>query len=280
MSLPWFDVLLKDGISQIECPFSMDTIEKWNKMLDPHFLKLQSEDRSYATLQDLYKLGIFEEFFSTSMRALIQQVMPDPVLICFHAYEIKGSSDTNHVFGEAMNGWHRDIAELPGMKTSDPNYISLFIYLTDVKRGDGEFEIIPQSFTGPAMNGDKSLKMLGERGTTFLWNRTLLHRASPNTSVGRRRVLKISFQHNYLQNGHLETASFKDVRESLTDPYLKFLLGSHHYDSPMAHSAQFSGSTLIKFIPRLANAQVHIRFLEFIRGIWWFVRRNKRPFGP
>ncbi|MFA6236630.1 MAG: hypothetical protein WC635_04810 [Bacteriovorax sp.] len=280
MNLDWLDILRKDGISQIECPFSEDTLNKWNQLLDPHFKSLKDQERSYATIVDLHKMGILEQFFSDELRSIIQNIMPDPTLISFHAYEIKGMNQKNHVFGDALNGWHRDIANLPGLKVNDLNFVSLFIYLSGVKEGDGEFEIIQRSFDGPALDGDRSLKILGPTGTTFLWNRTLLHRACPNLSPQRRRVLKISFQHNYLQNEYINSDAYLKTRELVRDPYLKFLLGEKHQISPYGHSAPHSTDLISKAVPLFSNSQVKLRLTEFIKGLWWFVRRNKRPFGP
>ena len=278
--MDWLSTLKKDGICQINCPINENTLKKWNELLDPYFSQKNHEERSYATLEDLHQMGIFEEFFSTEMRAIINKVMPDPTLISFHASEIKGKNNKHSVFGEIFNGWHRDIADLPGLKPHDPNFVSLYIYLSYVKPGDGEFEIIQRSFTGPTMDGDHSLKMIGPKGTTFLWNRALLHRTAPNLSPGRRRVLKISFQHNYLQNDQIESESFKKIRSSVTDPFLKFLLGEKHVNSPSAHRAPFEGFHAPSNISLYTNARVKIALTEFIRGLWWFVRREKRPFGP
>ncbi len=280
MDTTWQQVLKDEGITKIECPFSLETIKKWNQILDPHFKKIDFEDRSYATIEDLFDLGIFQDFFSQEMRMILRDIMPDPTILCLHAYEIKGQNDKNHIFSEAFDGWHRDIAELPGLQVNAPNFISLFIYLSEVNAGDGEFEIIKRSFTGPAINGEKSLKVIGQAGTTFIWNRALLHRATPNTSPTRRRVLKLSIQHNYFQNEHIHSPEFIRIRNLVKDPYLRFITGEKHATSPVAHQAPVTGHSLMKVIPLISNSQINIRFTEFLKGLWWFMRKNKRPFGP
>lgn len=226
--------LTTDGITLLENLFTPATIQKWNQLLDPHFAKLSHEARSEMENYELYKLGLFNDFFNDEVRFLIYKIMPDAVLFDFHVYETAANQTKSHIVADRLEGWHVDVKPLPGLDVKQPHYLSLFVHLSDVRLEDGAFEILPQDPYLPIKSGLNSIRAVGEKGTAYLWNKAFFHRASPNTGPQRRRMLKVSFQHNYLENDNLKIFSniLKDLQSSPNpDPFLTYLCGTSHKSS-------------------------------------------------
>jgi hypothetical protein len=272
------------GVVNLGYFFPEDIINKWNKLLDPIFEKRKSSEKSYVKINELYELGIFEDFFDTKMRSTMNKIMPDPVLLCFHVYET-GHGEKPHVFGDSFNGWHRDVNDLPGMNCEDPNYISIFVHLSDVEFNGGAFETIPGSFKGPIRPSQESVRVVGKAGTTYIWNRCLLHKANPNQTQKRRRMLKISFQHNYLQNEHLVSEPFKSLLAKVSqggnrDEFLNFVLGSEHRFSPRACTINPYQDFKSSYTPFESNSSVKISIFNFVKGALYYMRKARKMFGP
>ena len=207
--------LREKGIVILDCPFDDATLTRWNMILDPEFTKQGDIHRSYVSPPDLLRLGIFDEYWSPKMRSLVQSIIPDAVIETFDCYENKGGQSEEDMYDEVNSEWHRDIHDLPGVASREPMYCSIFIYLSDVKEDSGGFEIRPLDPDIAIKDSDKALNVQGNIGTTFLWNRSFYHRSSMNKRPERRRVLKLSVQHNYLENSALKAAMFDPLRESL-----------------------------------------------------------------
>ncbi len=276
--------LKSEGLINFGQFFSKETVKRWNDLLDPLFAGGSDEEKSYVKIDKLHSLGIFNEFFNPAMRSMMNSIMPDPVLLCFHVYET-GHSEKPHVFSESFDGWHRDVNDLPGLSCQDPNFISIFVHLTDVEYEGGAFETIPGSFEGPLASEQESVRVTGEAGTTYIWNRCLLHKANPNKSQRKRRMLKISFQHNYLQNEHIISKPFEDLLSVVKasdnkDAFLEFILGSEHRFSPRACTIDpyqdFTGS----YTPFKANSSVKIGLFNFVKGVLFYMRKARKMFGP
>ena len=279
----WLEELKDTGVVHVDNVVSADTLKKWNVKLYQHFSKLAHESRSYATIEDRWEMGIFQELFNSSMCSLISSIMVDPVLLCCHIYETE-RSEKSHVFSDSFNGWHRDVNELPGLNSKDLNYVSLFIHLSDVESNSGAFEIVPGSFIGPLQESMSATQVTGPIGTTYFWNRTLFHRASPNRSDVRRRMLKISFQHNHLQNEHIASQPFKRVYEKLSkvseDSFLRFMMGEKHTLSPLAVVPDAFSNYDVSFSPFEKNSKVKVGIFNWIKGVWWYLKRGRKMFGP
>lgn len=269
------------GLLKLDNVFSKETIARWNQLLDPILKERSSEEKSYVKIHELDELNILSEFFNPQMRGLLASFMPDPAILCFHVYETC-PSEKPHVFGDTFSGWHRDVNHLPGLQADDPNYVSFFVYLSDVSEESGAFEIVPKSFTGPLKRETESVKVLGEKGTTFVWNRTMFHRATPNRSKQRRRVLKVSLQHNYLQNEHIEGPDFLSLRKKYNevDPFLFYLVGGVHRYAPTGELPDAFHNSDYEYTPFASNSKVSIKFFHYLRSIFWYFRRAKKMFGP
>jgi hypothetical protein len=221
--------LREQGIVMLESPFSQETLKHWNELLDPLFKAQGDILRSYVSPTELCELGIWDEFWTPRVRSLVRSFMPDAVIETFDCYENKGNQSEEDMYDEVNSEWHRDIPPLPGVDSKEPMYCSIFIYLSDVKNGSGGFEIRTKDPDLALVPNEAALNVQGDIGTTFLWNRSFYHRSSMNSTNKRRRVLKLSVQHNYLENSSLASKLFSTVKVHVQgDPYLEFLLGAEH----------------------------------------------------
>lgn len=283
MENEFIEELKRTGVVKTQGIHSAETYSEWNKLLDQAFSKKGSEERTYVKMQEMHDLGILDQLFNERMRATLLSIMPDPVLLTCHIYET-APSDKPHVFSDTFNGWHRDVNELPGLVVNDLNFVSMFINLSNVHEESGAFEVIPESFTCQLEDGMDSFKAIGETGSTFFWNRTLLHRASPNLSNSKRRILKISIQHNYLQNSHIlgeDFQSLKDIYEAKNDRFMQFIFGSDHTTSPCATLPVEPESVPIKnFVPFSKNSKVSVSLFSLLMGGIKYMRRARKVFGP
>ena len=224
-----FAPLVRDGICRIGNPFPRETIDRWNALLDVEFSKFGDVPKVDLSTERLDELGIFAEFFDDNMRRLVYRMMPDAILHEFTVIETAGGQNKPHFFGERRHGWHADIMPQPGLDVRVPNYLHLFLYLSDVGDGDGGFEFLPLSSGNEIRPGMETIQVHGERGTAFVWNRAYYHRASPNTGPTRRRALRFLFQHNYLANAVVEGSRLDRLRERYKDDeFIFYLLGKHH----------------------------------------------------
>jgi hypothetical protein len=273
------DILRTKGITDIDCPFDKDTLDRWNKVLDPLFKK-ESEKangpRSYILIQDLLDAGIFEEFWNAPMRSFVRSIIPDAVIESFEFSETITLQKEADLYG-INNEWHRDIQQLPGLSADEPLYVSIFIYLSEVGPESGGFEIRPVPPSIPFSHGDQIINMQGPIGTTFVWNRGFYHRASMNRSALKRRIFKVSLQHNYLESAMVASDLHKTLREKFSseDPYLYFLLGGKHHSTHDGYLLpDTEGSALGIHAGRNVNTQANTsRLWRFYRRGRFFVKR-------
>lgn len=260
-----YQELEKYGIIKVECPYSQETLNRWNKLLDPLFENQVNtgESRNYVKLDQLYSLGIFEEFFNPSMKNLIRYIMPDAVLYHFHSYETLGQNQLSHTADFLGDGWHQDGDALGILNPVAPHYLTVFIYLSDVLNPDnGPFEFLPEPPTSTLKfkNGLNSVQVLGKIGTTFIFNRSFYHRAVPNRSSVKRRILKASIQPYYLNNPFIIDEPFTRVRQALAhknDQFLDFILLGKYYEQNV---------DLISLKPLPLNSKVNINYsLKFYK---------------
>ncbi|NOU49106.1 hypothetical protein HG263_00885 [Pseudoalteromonas sp. JBTF-M23] len=188
--------LKENAVCFLEPLYEERVIDKLNAALDIIFAN-KSGERRYADALELYQSGVFNDIVTPKLISLIFSFFPNPVLYHFHSYEITGQQDKPHIAADNfLDGWHRDIDCIYDIKTKGVQHITLFIYLTDVNDGDGAFEICNKNlgFFSRLFKNSNFFRVTGEKGHTFLFNRTAFHRASPNRNSKNRRVLKISFQ--------------------------------------------------------------------------------------
>ncbi len=219
--------LIETGITAIAPLYAPETISGWGATLDHAFEKLRSEDRSYLAADEVLDLGLFDEVFTATLRRLIWELMADAVIYQCHIYEIAANQDRPHIEAHRLDGWHRDAETVTDHDPRDLRFVSLFVYLTDVGDEGGAFDFLAQPMRWPLIDSKPAVHVTGPAGTSFLWNRSFFHRASPNRSDVRRRVLKISVQPRTRPNCRLGLPQFQAVRDVLRgkDPFLESLFG-------------------------------------------------------
>ena len=222
--------LCRDGILQLDGIFSDERIKGWNERLDGPFAQAADEPRAYVDSSQLYDLGILQEVMAPSFRNMIANLIPDAVFYHFHAFEIAGGQSLPHVGSKGLAGWHRDRDTLPAYQPETVNQICFFVYLTDVNLDSGPFEFLPRAPRLPFQDDVETVQIFGRAGTTFAWNRAFFHRACPNSSQLRRRVLKISIQSSSLPNSRIGLDEFRQVAKQVDgrDDFLEFMLGKYH----------------------------------------------------
>jgi hypothetical protein len=250
-------ILSATGIADVGSLYSPTEIGSLNAALDPFFVARASQPRSYAYSGDLLELGILDHVLSPVVIRTFFDVLDDPVLYHFHVYEIAGRSDKSHIFSDELDGWHRDPDSVfePGQAT----HVSLFVYLSDVGPESGPFQFLPGRAKGGFATGIPSVSQMGMAGTAFLWNRNFFHRAAPNRSAVRRRLLKISIQNNRFPSRHLAAAHFAPTIAARRDasPWHQVLLGAFQgRDAPVVAKPEID--RLVTYQPSSANSRIDV----------------------
>ncbi len=224
-----FELLTKQGFFQTEFLYSSNLIKEWNTLLDPLFIVQEDKDRAYVKSNRLFELGIIDRVFNEQLKSLLCHLMPDAIFYHCHAYEISSSAISHIHWGENL-GWHRDEECRSSYNSNQANHISMFIYLTDVEQENGPFEIRLKSPLSYLKLKEKTIKVIGKAGTTFFFNRFFVHRACPNYSSNRRRVIKFSFQPRRLKNKKINLDEFVKFRQLVfgKNDYLEYLVNPEH----------------------------------------------------
>ena len=225
-----FEALVEKGFFLNSLSYSPKLIEEWNMLLSPLFIVQEDKGRAYVKANVLFELGILDKIFNEQIQSLLCHLMPDAIFYHCHAYEIKASQAQSHIHWGENLGWHRDEECAFEYNPKGANHISMFIYLTDVDEENGPFEIrlaSPFSYFKPK---EKTLKVIDKAGAVFFFNRFFWHRACPNYSSSRRRVIKFSFQPRGLNNGRINLTEFVELRK-LAAPknvFLEYLANPDH----------------------------------------------------
>jgi hypothetical protein len=222
-------LLEKYCVAVIPPLYDNETLTLWNKVFTDILAK-QDKTRKYVTTADFIKNNLLLDIFSPKLQSLIYNIMPTAELYHCHVYEIEKKQSKSHIMGDdPLKGWHRDSDCKHDYNKAKVQHISLFVYLSDVKKDDGCFEVSTKKIHFPPVfgNSDKNFKLIGNTGTTFLFDRKAFHRASPNLGNNPRRVLKLSFQSKHIYNHKRLLPDFKVVRDYLkpTDIFLRQLFG-------------------------------------------------------
>jgi len=224
---PLPSLLGRDGVVSVPDIYSAGEIAELNAAMDPFFAKKSAEARSYLWPDDMVELGILRKVLSPGMRNVLFSIMPDPVIYHLLSSEIAARNRQPHVFSEKPGGWHRD----PdcGYFAYDPTHVSITVYLTEVGPENGMFEMVPEPPDRPIHSESKVVSITGHAGRSFVWHRSFYHRASPNCSPRRRRIIKISIQRNAFLSSHLKAWFFKRTLAELSngDAEMDLLLGRH-----------------------------------------------------
>jgi hypothetical protein len=203
------EVLSTSGIAAIPNVWDPESVVALNAALDEPFRIRSMQRRAYVGADELVSLDVLEHVFPRPLRALLPSVMDDPVLYHCHAYEISGDETRPHIHSALLSGWHRDTETVEAHDRDAARYVSVFLYLTDVGPENGPFELLPRDPEHGFVPGSPCVSVVGPAGSAFAWNRSYYHRAAPNRSATRRRLLKLSVQLRTLPNdriGHGELA--------------------------------------------------------------------------
>ena len=250
-------ILSTTGIADVSNVYSTGELRSLNGTLDAFFAERSSQPRSYAYSGDLLQLGILDQVLSAAVIRMFFDVLDDPVLYHFHVYEIAGRSDKSHVFSDELDGWHRDPDSV--FESGEATHISFFVYLSDVGPESGPFQFLPGRATGGFATGIPSVSQMGQAGTTFLWNRNFFHRAAPNRSAVRRRLLKISIQNNRFPSRHLAASHFVPAAAARKDasPWHQILFGVFQgKEAPIVAKPEID--RLISYRPSSANSRIDV----------------------
>jgi hypothetical protein len=220
------EVLRTTGITDVSDVYSTRELATINAALDPLLAKSAHLPRSYVYSCDMLALGILDLVLSPTVMRVFFDIIDDPVLYHFHVYEI-ARSNRSHVFAGELNGWHCDPDSV--LEPGEATHVSLFVYLSDVGPRSGAFEFLPGNPEQGFRRGADCVSRVGPAGTTFLWNRSYFHRASPNKSAERRRLLKISVQSNRFPSRHLSADHFAPtvVARRYASPWHQVLFGAY-----------------------------------------------------
>jgi hypothetical protein len=216
------------GIAQLPAVFDASAIAILNEQLDPLFSEASSEGRSYVGADELAERGLLAHVFAPGIRSVIEALFDDDQALVYHChvYEIAAAQSRPHIGERTLNGWHRDAETIELSSRDEVHYVSLFTYLNDVEPDGGAFELLPRPPIRAPAKGDPCVAVSGSAGFTFVWNRTYFHRASPNRSLVRRRVLKLSLQSIRLPHDRLDDPELTGARELVSgDPWLRALFG-------------------------------------------------------
>lgn len=203
------------GFSQFPAMFSTDTIDDWNARINQAIKKQADSARHYLRADQLHEIGIVDELLNSEFVHLIHYMMPDAELYHLHCYDSPALASKPHIHGDnGLDGWHRDDDCLYAFEESQYHFFSYFIYLTDVEEKSGPFEVCALKANEPLVVGTPTRKMMGQRGSNFVFDRTNWHRATTNVSSHDRRVIKLSFQNRYLANDRIGSKEFAPLRRS------------------------------------------------------------------
>lgn len=263
--------LSQTGLVRLTPLLDAEQLQRWNQVLDPIFSS-QTKARRYATAEDLMQGGLLADLFQPSVRALIDTLIPDARVFHLHAYEIDAEKSRSHIQSDnSLDGWHRDYDCRPSGFNKKSEFVSLFIYLTDVAENGGAFEICPTplKLIPLSLHGQHPLKVTGKAGTSFLFNRVFVHRASPNQSPVKRRVLKLSIQPKDFENDRINLPQFVKVRAVLPteDIWLRRFFGiSAEADVDLTQTGNLASPLIEEYGSRL-DLSIHSRLLHLYREL-------------
>lgn len=214
-----YESLTQYGVALFPPLYEEQCIQQWNKKLDGFLDSNTAKKRNYVRADQLQELGILDSILNKNLHELIDNLMNDAVLYHCHVYEIEGEQTKSHIHGDnSFKGWHRDAECLYAIEKDKLHHFSLFVYLSDVGIDNAPFEISSLSAFEVLDRDIPSIKIKGCCGTCFLFDRTFLHRATPNKSSQRRRVLKLSFQNKGLFNKKIHLPEFVKTKQRLVNP--------------------------------------------------------------
>lgn len=232
-----FKNFIKYGFVELGNIFSKEEIELVNTKASSIIKNKFNKTKTEIIFEELIKSGIADIVLNNkNLRKIILEILPDPILFGFNIYEVDILQNRTHTSDNNIDGWHVDTPQLPFLDRSQPNFVSLMVYLTDVMRfEDGPFEVTSENNLNNLKHKLPSKKILGVKGTSFIWNNNYAHRASPNTGKIRRRVLKIGFQDNYLQSALYPKMQYAYKDLLIKDEFTDFIFGKFHHTSIKAH---------------------------------------------
>jgi len=214
------------GIVQLNGVLEHGWIARANEFLDNQFSEVGDGMRTYVGADSLAEAGLLKSLFTDRLRSVVNGIYDEPVVLYHcHVYEIEAASNKPHIHRNNLDGWHRDVETVACYRREVPDYVSIFVYLNPVGPDGGPFELVPRPPTRRPGKGTPCVSVVGDAGTTFAWNRSYFHRAAPNRSPVRRRVLKLSLQPARLPHDRMTQPEFTRARDLSGDnPFVHGLL--------------------------------------------------------
>jgi hypothetical protein len=225
----WSEQLTQSGIAGVADAFTSQDLDYFNDRLGPLLFAQRGGpgQRAYIEVDTIAHLGLLERCLNSAVQALIASVTPNARIYHCHVYEIDEQMEQPHIHADRADGWHRDVETLRHYDVRHAGYISLFVYLSAVDLDSGAFEFLPRIPTDGLPRVAATCRVVGPPGTTFAWNRSYYHRASPNLSATRRRVLKLSWQDAHLPNDRIGGEGFRLAAKHVAhDQFLRTLFAT------------------------------------------------------
>jgi hypothetical protein len=267
MQTDLISIYKKNGVIEFDNIFETSLVDKWNKILEPYYAG--SRDKVSIDLTDLGEdgLDILKGFFNDKIKFITSKLIKDPIVFYAGSNEIPANTKISHVNHNEIGGWHTDTGEnLQYLDSRKPYWITFFVYLTDVEKNDGPFEITNVTRKKDINNNTKTFSIIGKKGKCFLWGNPFYHRAAPNLGNTRRRILKIQVQHNYLQSSYNDKLKKFHNLLKKEDIYFSYLTGRSHHsgyrDWPLNYKFK---SENIEIINRDHDSKVYLSFSRAIK---------------
>ena len=273
-------IIKKSGVVELENLYSENLITEWNSKLDKIIKAKNSKNdkRVEIDLNELVECGIVDQIFNDKFKSVISNLMDDPVLYLMNANEIVGNEDKPHVANNSLNGWHYDISTLSYLDRNNPNFITMFIYLSDVLNfDDAPFEICSETNLDLISNITPTKKILGKKGKCFVWNNSFIHRASPNKGPNKRRIIKIGFKNNYFQNDFIPKLNSSYSKIKYKDNFTDFAFGKHHFSTEKSKKLSNIYKAVFSYSDFIYNSKLELNFkLRFIKLLKKIFKSEKK----
>lgn len=272
--------LNKVGIVSVSPLLSPELIDEINETVDP-VINQQETDRKYVRSDELLEYGLLYKIFNEKIRNLIDELVDQPEIYHCHIYEISPNQSESHIHSEnGRRGWHYDYDCPNSNFPTTAQFISIFIYLTSVSSTNGPFEITrmkrPKQYK--LLKGRPCFSLIGPAGYSFVFDREVLHRASPNISSVPRRVLKLSIQSKIYKNQRILLDEYRNVAAKVgeSDVWLSSLFGNT-VDEKVYRESYKSSTFDINSIDALSeNSIIDTSIIEELKGAIAFYMERLR----
>tara|TARA_B100000886_G_scaffold105848_1_gene70551 strand:- start:8195 stop:9016 length:822 start_codon:yes stop_codon:yes gene_type:complete len=218
-------VIKNNGIFKVEDIYEQSLIDDVKKKVKSQLNHTDNKERIES--DKLYELGILDQLFNSKLKYLINTIMPDGVLWHCMFLKTKSGQDKPHIkFNTKYGDWHQDRSF-----SYDPDridFLDIMIYLNDVSYDDGPFAFLSKDPLIEPNSNDKTIKVIGKKGTVILSRIDWYHSATVNSGENDRYLIRFSFQRNAFHNPFLELNENKLIANKYferKDDFMAFIFG-------------------------------------------------------